>query len=394
MNILFIGYWSINEGLSVATIDPHLTILSQFPEVQHIVYVSIERNREPLRSLALPKVQHVPFYSSPSLVDKLKDYIRLPKRLAYLCRQCSTDLIIGRGAPAGALSYLVWKRQKLPFCVESFEPHADYMRESGVWSRVSLHYLLSRHWEQKQKKHATLLIPVAKNYRQRLIKEGVVRSKIKVVPCTVDVAKFQFNVEDRTTIRETLNVDDDTVVGIYVGKYGGIYLDEAAFQLYHEAFHYWKDFFLIILSPQVYHAHIHQRIAEFALPTDKVVIKEVQHQEVPRYLAASEFGFATIKPAKSRLYCSAVKIGEYWANGLPTILTEGVGDDATIVVEEKIGTLVRKDVSGAFTVNYDIIQTLLNNPTSRSRIQSVAHQHRHRRIVKEAYEYLLKQKLS
>lgn len=389
MKILFIGYWGANEGLSVATINPHLRILSQFSKIEKIIYTSIERSQEKPCTLNIPKVTHLPFYSGDSVYDKIKDYTQLPRKLVALCKKHQIDLIICRGAPAGALGYLVWKKHEIPFCVESFEPHADYMRESGIWHFLSPHYMLSRYWEEQQKKHACLLMPVAKKYQQQLLKEGVSAKRIKTVPCTVDTERFRFDAEKRKQLRQELGIGNDTVVGIYVGKYGGIYMDERSFNLYREAFRYWQKFFLIILSPRIHHIHIHRRVAEFALPKDKVVIKEAKHRDVPGYLSVSDLAFATYVPGRFKAFLSPIKVGEYWANGLPIILTEGVGDAAAIIDGEKIGTIITKKNCGSFAESYKTIQRLIDDKNHRSRIQTLAQKYRARIIVKRAYEYLI-----
>lgn len=385
MNILFIGYWGVNEGLSVATIEPHLEILSKLKQVRKIIYTSIERHKSDLRQINIPKVQHIPLYSGTSFIDKFNDYFHFPKRLATLCRQYQVDIMICRGAPAGALGYLVWRKNKIPFYVESFEPHADYMRESGVWSVGDPRYWLSRYWEEKQKKYASGLMPVAENYRKQLIREGISDVKIKTVPCTVDIEKFSFDPVKRSTIRQSLKISDATVVGIYVGKYGGIYMDEEAFQYYQQAFKFWEDFFLIILSPEEHHQHIRNRTHEFSIPKDNVLVTYAKHEEVPSYLSASDFAFATIKPAKSRKYCSAIKIGEYWANGLPIVMPKDIGDDSNILTAENAGTLIE-----GYNVKYSKIDEIIKDNNYRSNMLEIALRYRNRNTVIDGYGYFLK----
>lgn len=331
MNILFIGYWGATEGLSVATIYPHLQILSEFSEVQKIVYTSIERNGDTTAAISLPKVTHIPLHSGNRLKDKFSDFWQFPQQLNQICKTYQIDIMICRGAPAGALGYLVHKKNKIPFYVESFEPHAQYMLESGVWKSYDPRYLLQQYWEKKQKRHAHGLMPVAENYRRQLIEEGIQAEKIKTVPCAVDLEKFAFNEQAQTDIRTQLGIPEGTTVAIYVGKYGGLYLDDEAFQLYQKAFKFWQHFHLIILSPTVHHEHIRSQVAAFQLPIEKIHIFEAPHNQVADYLSASDFAFATYRPGKSKMYLSPIKVGEYWANGLPVILTEGVGDDGNII---------------------------------------------------------------
>ncbi|WPP52611.1 glycosyltransferase [Catalinimonas niigatensis] len=389
MNILFVSYWGINEGLTVATVDPHLEVLSGFKHVNKIILTTIEREDKPVRKLNILKVRHISIYSGTSFIDKYRDYTSVPNKLLQLCEEHAVDTIICRGAPAGALGYLVWKKTNIPFYVESFEPHAEYMRESGVWKRWDLRYLLSRYWEEKQKQHAKGLMPVAKNYRKKLISEGVPEDKIMVLPCTVDVDKFKFDQEKRKEVREKLIIKDQTIVGIYVGKYGGMYMDQEAFNLYRQAFDYWHEFYLIILSPEEHHLHIEARVREFKLPSEKVYVQQADHFEIPAYLSSADFAFATYNPGKSKAYLSPIKIGEYWASGLPVVLTKGVGDDAEIITKEHIGVLISNEHLGISCIELEALSNILNNPLLRKQIPVHAKKYRSRKIIGEVYSYFL-----
>ncbi len=186
------------------------------------------------------------------LVTKTDDFLRFPQKLVGLATQHRSDFLLARGAPAGALAYLVWKQNKLPFYVESFEPHADYMLESGVWKSYDPRYLFQRYWEKKQKQLALGLLPVAENYRQQLIREGVSGERIVTVPCSVDVATFKYDEARRKHVREQLGFAATAPVGIYVGKFGDIYYDAEAFDLFKAAAdHFGPDFRLIILTPNI-----------------------------------------------------------------------------------------------------------------------------------------------
>ncbi|GEM_PF-6753269 len=44
MNILFLSYWGINEGLTAATVFPHLEILAGFSNIDKVLLVTIERD--------------------------------------------------------------------------------------------------------------------------------------------------------------------------------------------------------------------------------------------------------------------------------------------------------------------------------------------------------------
>ena len=155
MNILYIGYWAFHDGLTSSTILPHLRLLAEFAEVKKVIFTSIERDKSMTHfRMHINKVEHVPLYSTSStltLLNKFYDFSVFPKKLAKVCKENKIDIIICRCSPAGALGYLVWKKTQIPFIVESFEPHADYMLELGVWKKWDPRFLLERYWEKKQK---------------------------------------------------------------------------------------------------------------------------------------------------------------------------------------------------------------------------------------------------
>ena len=141
MRILFLGYWGFEDPLTTATVLPHLRLLQDRADVEAIQLVTIEREESAFKlpALKLPftnnKITFAPLLSPPGrnvLINKIADFLRFPRALAAQAKAFGTDFILARGAPAGSLAYLVWQRTGIPFYVESFEPHAEYMRQVGV----------------------------------------------------------------------------------------------------------------------------------------------------------------------------------------------------------------------------------------------------------------------
>ena len=56
---------------------------------------------------------------------------------------------------------------------------------------------------------------------------------------------------------------------------------------------------------------VRRKLGAIGLGEGQAFITKAPRSEMPGYLAASDFAFATIKPAPCRLFCSAIKIGEY-----------------------------------------------------------------------------------
>ncbi|UOQ67222.1 glycosyltransferase [Hymenobacter volaticus] len=392
MRILFIGFWGISDPLTTSTTMPNLQILQGISTVETIVLATVERDeKEDIQftpSFTNHKIVFRPLISrtkQPLLLNKIDDFVRLPRELAALVRQYDVDTIIGRGAMAGALAYQTSKRTGVRFFVESFEPHADYMLDSGVWKAYDPRYLFQRRWEEKEKKLAKGLMPVAENYRRKLIEEGVPADRIMTVSCFVDLQKFAFDAERRQQMRRQLDFPNEAIVGIYVGKFGDIYYDAEAFDIFRAAADHFPDRFrLIILTPNPIE-QVKAKLQAVGLNETNTFVTKAPHREVPAYLAAADFAFAPIKPAECRQYCSPVKVGEYWASGLPVLLTEGVGDDSAIIKEEGGGAVFNLERPTSVGDALQLIEQQIALPDYRTRVRQLAEQHRSIEQAKQAY---------
>jgi glycosyltransferase involved in cell wall biosynthesis len=368
---------------------PHIRILSSFREVDKIFLITIERNNIPDQQIKLPKTEHIPLVSSNGpfpLFNRILDFIQIPRYLANLSEKQNIELIIGRSSPAGALAFKVWEKTRIRFYVESFEPHADYMRESGVWNKWDLRYIFQKKWESRVRMFASGIITVSNHYKVKLLSEHLVRIPVEVAPCAVDPQAFKFNPQARLQVRKEYRIPDHWITGIYVGKFGDIYYDAEMFELFEITRNFFKgDFFLIIISKDEAHL-IRKKLKDSGFPSDQALHLSADHQKIPDFLSAADFGFAPIREAPSRLYCSPVKIGEYWANGLPVLLTQGVGDESSFIEKEKGGVLfdIRDPVPAL-----EKLKGLLKDRQTRQRIPELAAKYRSFSSIRNIYEKMI-----
>ena len=396
MNLLYLSYWGINDGLTHSTVFPYLEIISSLPSIATITLVTIERDGEKA-SYCGPQSEKIlfePLYSQnirPGLLNKVNDFLLFPKLLIGICSKNKIDKLLARGAPAGALAWMVCKKLKMPYIVESFEPHSAYMLESGVWSRFNPKYIFEKYWERKQKETAAALIVVSENYRKQLIAEDVHKEKIFHIPCCVDIDKFRYNESARKKYRKKLSLADNSIVGIYVGKFGDIYYKEEAFEILEQAFDFFGDnLHILILTPQD-KSEVLKWIRGYNIPKNRICIDKVPHYEIPNYLSASDFALSFVKPASCRKFCSPIKDGEYWANGLITLMANDIGDDSTITQTHQTGFIFNlnpNNLSDCFnSLNTELTTSTRNQIALK--ISMVAQKTRSYTIAREVYTKLL-----
>ena len=388
MNILFISYWGLDEGLTQSTVIPHIKILSEYEIVNKIFLITIERDFISQFEDTASKIKHIPirsYYSSIPLIGKILDFIKIPKKLKQYCTDYQIDKIIARGSPAGALAYLTWKKIKIPFFVESFEPHADYMRETGVWKKWNLKYIFQKIWENKQCQTAKGIMTVAEGYTNYLKIRYPQNLNVLTVPCAVDSTRFKYSYKDRFTIRKELVIDDYQIIGIYTGKFGGLYFDIKDLRILSDIFKYYTNLGLIFLTPTP-EVDIRKKLQPLKNHLNKIMIKKVSYNDVPKYLSASDFGLSLNKQFVSGKYLSPIKIGEYWANGLPVLMTEGIGDEREFLEKERGGVFFNLSNIPA---TLQKLEDLIKDPDHRTRIPVLAKKYRSFNTVREAYKKLI-----
>ncbi|MCB9189495.1 MAG: glycosyltransferase [Flavobacteriales bacterium] len=375
MDILFISYWGVNEGLFQATVVPHLKVLLEINIVNKIDLISVERDTQNDTSINFEGVNHYPICEeNPGLFSKFGTMRKIYKKITEL----SPDIIFARSSLAAIPAYYYMRKFNVPFVVESFEPHSDYMIETGEWKKGGFKQRLLSWYERKEIKYSKFLLPVSDNYRQDLISKGCDPNKVLTLPCTVDLNMFKPDQTINQQIRNELSISNDAIVGIYVGKFGGLYEEEEAFRCFKYFLDKYDNFHLIVLSPD--------RIEMILSYADKVnfnrdclTIKCVDHKEIPKYLSAADIAFTTYKRTATSRFLSPIKVGEYLASGLFVVMVDGVGDDADRVEASNVGILMS---------NLNNFDELYGNFTEENAIL-YASQFRSRSLVYETYMAIL-----
>lgn len=389
-SILYFSNWGANDGIARSTVFPILRQLSMHPDVEHIFLVTVEQG-SPLPAGFMPGVEHYTLHASGhSGLAKTIDLPRLSFRLARLAKEKQADVIWCRGATAGGIGVMAHRISGIPVVVDSFEPHSQYMADSGTWRKFGLKYIVQRLLEKSIRKRAVALLPVSETYRQKLLSERLQPSTLFFFPCVVDANKFAYNPNERRSVRRRLGIADGDVVGIYTGKFGSLYYLDEAFNLFRSAFDFWQGrFHLIILTGEDYH-HVLAWCRNAKLPLGYVTVAHADHDDVPAYLSASDFAFSTIKSIPALQYCSPIKYGEYWAAGLPIVTTLLEGDDARIIREEAGGYLL--DVNAAGTDRAQGVFSKVDDEIRAGRSEyyvSLARKYRNFAVIDDAIGFVL-----
>jgi len=123
------------------------------------------------------------------------------------------------------------------------------------------------------------------------------------------------------------------------------------------------------------------------LPESIVVSKFVYHHEVPRYLSLGDFAINPVKPVPTKRYCTSIKDGEYWAMGLPVVISPRISDDSEIIAKENTGVVVDFSDGDDLSGSIDKLEVFIRDKTAlKQRIRQIAIRYRSFELAKNIYK--------
>ncbi len=396
-NILILTQWSYKDPLIQAYTLPYVYIIAKYiSEGSRIYLVTFEQDnlkmspsekeniKNTLRKKEIYLINYR--YSSFGIISFLKwfgVFIHLfvflfLKNIKFIHAWCTT---------AGSLGYILSKASGKPLIIDSYEPHAEAMVENQTWSRNGFKFKLLFYFEKKLTNHAQIIISATSGMRDyALEKYGISIANFYVKPACVDLDKFNISKKKNPLLIAELKLEDK-IVCVYAGKFGGIYHTQEVFSFFSEAEKTWGDRFrVLLLTP-----HDNQTLVKWALESnfspEKMIIKFIPHEDIPDYLGLGDFGITPVKSHPTKRYCTPIKDGEYWAMGLPVVITKNISDDSEIILKYNAGAVIEEFSTAGYKAVIEKINIILNEPNEMlsKRIEYLAKQYRSFSIAENIY---------
>ena len=393
---LVVTYWDFNEAHVQANVLPNLRILSREAGAEIFLFCL---NKKPLDKeeesrvageLAKDRIRLLWFHYSHFGIKMMLKFLWLIPYLCITVFRKKISRVYAWCTTAGAIGWLVSIFTGRDLILESYEPHAEAMVENGYWTRKRFPYKVLSWFEKKQAERARFIIAanggmgeyVKKRYNYLIPPE-----KFFAKPALVDLDQFSPSEEQRKKAREELGYRDDDIICLYAGKFGGIYLEEETFQMLRAGYEHWKEKFRILLLTSQDTAYIAKHAEIAGVPLNLFTTRFVPHQQVPYYMQAADFALCPVKPVPTKRYCTPVKNGEYWALGLPVMITKDISDDSDIIRDHQIGAVVRNlDTVGYRDAVLKIEAILMQDRGQYSpKIRSIAERYRNYALAREIY---------
>lgn len=369
-NILIFTQWSYKDALIQTYTLPYGKIIREIlPKRFKIIIVTAEKENISLTTDELADINNNWAEQNISLYPleykkfgwkKFITYVGHFIKLTRLIKKEKINIIHAFCMPAGSIAYLLCKMTGSILVMDSYEPHATAMVEAGVWKKNSLSYKILFWLEKRLSKKTAHIIATTsgmKTYAKE--KYGVELRSFFVKPACIDFDHFYPRPKDTELMKE-FNLDGKLVC-VYAGKLGGTYLKDEVFDFVKACYEHWENYFRFLMLTSEPTNAIEEQLTRLNLPVDVIVRKFVQHSEIPRYLSLGDFAINPQVPLPSKRYGTPIKDGEYWAMGLPVIISPDISDDSEIIQQNGIGVVINLQKKENMQEAVLRMESLLNN---------------------------------
>lgn len=391
-NILIVTYWSYNSALIKTYTLPYVELIKSKLSPQSRIYLltltpraentteayNIARNELKQKNIFLLNFTYSPF--------GFVMFLKLIGILVYLISFVflkNINVIHCWCTPGGAIGYIISLFTGKPLILDSFEPHAESMVETGTWKKIGLAYKLLFKLEKLQLKRASHVIFAAIGMREYSEKKyGIKKRDYFVKPACVDLNLFNPSNSNSFSIPE---INLDSIVCVYAGKFGDIYLSQEVFDFFYVAKIFWGDRFKVLLLTNQSDEDLQMFCEKSNLSFDTIIKKFVLHNDVSKYMNLGNFGICPVKPIDTKKYCTPIKNGEYWAMGLPVVITKNISVDSDLIEEHNIGYVLNDLTAQEYLHAVTKIDELLRDTQIQLKIRAVAEKYRNFAIAENIY---------
>ena len=388
MNLLVITYWSFNDALVRLNVLPYLRIIQEvLPQNSRIYLVTLESDPNALVEAEVERgIRRVPLPYFRFGWRAVAYWLFAFPKLWWLVVRQNVRSIHCWCTPAGAIGYWIALFTGRKLIVDSYEPHAESMVEAKVWRPGSLAFRLLFELERRQTRKAVHLISAtAGMIRYCNEKYGIQPKSFLVRPACVDTNRFyprakDFNLAPRLA-------QPEKIVCVYAGKFGGIYLDVEVFHFFRIAADYWGDRFQVLILSTHQSSDVKAWCNQAGIDPSIIHLQAVAPEEMPRWLSLADFALTPVKPIPTKRYCTPIKDGEYWAMGLPVVITDQISDDSEIILKHRAGYVLKSLTQIEYQAAVARIDSLLHLPriVRQTAIRQLAFTYRSYQIARDVY---------
>ena len=389
---MVVTYWSFDNALITNYTLPYIGIIKKnLPPGSKLFLLTLSlknqskaaKFKEVRQDLQQQGITLVNFNYNPFGLRMFFKLIYILFYLIFFSVKNKVNTIHAWCTPAGAMGYVLSVATGIPLILDSFEPHAETMLETNTWKKNSLAYRLLFFMERRQLKRAAHVICAAEgmtSYSEKTY--GIRKDHYYVKPACVNLNLFKKSGRNPSLVPE---ITAGSVVCVYAGKFGDIYLSKEVFDFFKVASSYWGKNFKVLLLTNHSNEELNFFCEQSRLDRSVIVKRFVPHDEVPKYMELGDFGICPVNPVPSKEYCTPIKNGEYWAMGLPVVITKNISTDSALILKHDAGYVLNELNEKEYLAAVKKIAGLLADSAHETRIRNIAVTQRNFSIAEEIY---------
>jgi len=318
------------------------------------------------------------------LLKKLWDFAVLFQQSLRIKVKNKPKMIIAFANTSAAIAVLISKTLNIPMMVYSFEPHAEFMADFGIWKRDGFKFNILKYLEDLAARQSKFILTGTHQMAQSL--QRITRGEVIVAPSTADETIFSFSPEQRKKLREKHQLRDKTVL-VYVGKFGGLYYNQEIIDFCASWCSQVRNGYIVILTPSKKTSL--QKQFESKMKNQYILSEAQSPQEVSAWLSAADIGLSAVPPLPSQKYRSPLKVAEYLLCGLPYITCKNVSEDDLWARRENVGIVVDLLSASSGKIAGKETEVLLAQNHLRKKCRQVGIRYRGANEVHNAFEKAL-----
>lgn len=367
--VLYLSYDGMTDPLGGSQVLPYLIGLATLGHrITLISFEKPERTAEERAAVALQcreagiAWQPLRYHKRPPLLSSIYDLRQMRAAAERLHRRERFELVHCRSYLPALVGLRMKRRLGVPFIFDMRGFWADERVEGGIWNlrnplyRTVFHYFKAR--ERELLREADHVVSLTEEGRRVLIERFDVKRPISVIPCCVDFDAFPpVSGTHRASAREMLGIAPAARVAAYLGSFGSWYMVGEMMDFFRAQLDRTADAKFLIVSREP-KRDIRAAAVAHGIPADSVIVRPASRTEVPKLLAAADYGLFFIKPVFSKKASSPTKMGEFLALELPMITNGGVGDVERIMGETGAGAVVRGFDQASYVAALDELEQL------------------------------------
>ncbi len=389
--ILFITQWQYEDALVQTYTLPYIDIVKRLTS-SNCSLVTIGKTNKITRRIKHNGLEVIEL-PDPTGMFRLQWFFNI-LILRRIIRKEKFTTLHAWCTPAGSVgAILKMICGKIELILDSVEPHAEAMVECKIWNR-GLKFKALFYLEKLQIKKADKLIFAAKGMDKYISeKYHLTITDYSVKPACIDLTMFSENLIKDVQLLKQFGLDDK-IVCVYAGKFGGFYMEDETFQFIKQCEEYWgRDKFRFLLLSNATNEYLESKRLKYGIDKHTTIKLFVPHSEVPKYMGMANFAISPYKPVASKRYGTPIKNGEYWALGLPVVITQGISEDSEIIKKYNAGSVLqdlsKEDYKKAIKEIDSIISSKSRKETY-SIIRPLAEKYRNFGIAEQVYSSIYK----